>query len=113
MHGAKTLGKIASKTEENVLGDVLTWKKFDESAKSRIYETANVVREKANKLQTISQTGSGKRGRNKPGKKTAKKRKTSWLGARSKQTGEETEINSSTRDSWLVMDFVHSKPAEC
>ena len=56
--GAKTLGKIALSTGANVLGDVLSGKNVKESAKSRINEAANVVKEKAvNKLRTISQTG--------------------------------------------------------
>lgn len=84
--GAKTLGKIALNTGANVLGDVLSGGNVKEAAKSRINEAANVVKKKAvNKLQTFSQTGSGKRVRRKVVKKTAKKRKAPPAGVRSKQ----------------------------
>lgn len=60
--GAKTLGNIALNTGANFVGDVLSGKNVKESAKARVKEAANTVKRKAaNKIQSLSQTGSGKR----------------------------------------------------
>jgi hypothetical protein len=84
--GAKTLGKIALNTGANVLGDVLSGQNVKKAARSRINESANVLKKKAvNKLQTFSQTGSGKRVRKKTVKKATKKRKASSSDVRSSQ----------------------------
>lgn len=82
--GAKTLGKIALNTGANVLGDVLAGKNLKEAARSRINEAAGVVRKKAvNKLQTLGQTG---RGRKTTPRKTGKKRKRPTSTVRSTQS---------------------------
>ena len=84
--GAKTMGNIALNSGANFLGDVLAGKNVKESAKARAKEAANVAKKKAvDKLQTLTQTGNGKRAGRSP-KQTAKKRKASTSTVRSRQT---------------------------
>lgn len=79
--GAKTIGNIALNTGANFLGDVLSGKNVKESAKARMNEAKNTVKKKAvNKLQTLSQTGSGERA-----KKRVEKRKATAPTVRSRQ----------------------------
>ena len=60
--GARTLGNVALNSGANFLGDVLSGKNVKESARSRVNEAANIVKRKTvNKLQTLAQTGNGKR----------------------------------------------------
>ena len=72
--GAKTLGNIALNTGADFLGGVLSGKSVKESAKVRVNEAENAVKRKpVNKLETLSQTGSGKRARKISVKKTVNK----------------------------------------
>ena len=80
--GAKSLGNIALNSGASLLGDVLAGKNLKEAAKTQAREAANTARDKAvRKLQTMSQTGNGKRP-----KKRGKKRKSTTPAARSRQT---------------------------
>lgn len=80
--GAKSLGKIALKSGTNFLGDVLSGKNVKESAKARANEASSTVKRKvANKLQSLSQTGRGKRP-----KRSGKKRKATTPAVRNRQT---------------------------
>lgn len=81
--GAKALGNIALSSGTNLLGDILAGKNVKKAAKSRLNEATNVAKQRAiNRLQSLSQTGSGKRP---PVKRKGKKRKTSSLSTTSKQ----------------------------
>ena len=82
--GAKTLGDIALNSGANLIGDILAGKNVKKAAKSRFTEATDVAKQRAvNKLQRLSQTGSGKR---QPAKRKGKKRKISSANATSKQT---------------------------
>ena len=76
--GAKALGKIALNSGTNFLCDVIQGKNAKEAAKSRFHQAKSVAGQKAvNKLKTLTQTGSGRRGMTNPRKKRLKKRKAS------------------------------------
>ena len=82
--GAKTLGNIALSSGANFLGDVLAGKNVKKAAKSRLTEATGVAKQRAiNRLQSLTQTGSGKR---QSAKRKGKKRKISSANATSKQT---------------------------
>jgi hypothetical protein len=79
--GAKELGSMALNTGANFLGDFLSGKNVKDSAKARVNEAKDTAKKKAvNMLQTLGQTGSGKRTR-----KTTKKRKAKASSSRSTQ----------------------------
>ena len=81
--GAKTLGNIALSSGTNLLGDILAGKNVKKAARSRFTEATGVAKQKAiNKLQSLSQTGNGKR---QPGKRKSKKRNISAATTTSKQ----------------------------
>lgn len=72
--GAKSLGNIALRSGANFLGDVLAGKSVKKAARSRLTEATGVAKQRAiNKLQSLRQTGSGKR---QSAKRKGKKRKT-------------------------------------
>lgn len=114
--GAKTLGNIALSTGANLLGDVLSGKNVKVSAKSRLNEAANVVKKKAvNKLQTLAQTGSGKRLRV---KKRGKKRNTSSPTVTNRQVkkrqSQETDIQNrcnAQKVSLIYFQYLQHKSA--
>ena len=82
--GAKTLGNIALSSGTKLLGDILAVKNVKKAARSRFTEATGVAKQKAiNKLQSLSQTGNGKR---QPGKRKSKKRKIPSATTTSKQT---------------------------
>ena len=82
--GAKTLGNIALSSGANFLGDVLAGKNVKKAAKSRLTEATGVAKQRAiNRLQSLTETGSGKR---QSVKRKGKKRKISSANATSKQT---------------------------
>ena len=79
--GARALGNVALKSGANFLGDILAGKNVKESAKARANEAASTAKKTAiDKLQSMTQTGNGKRARQK-----GKKRKSSQPAARIKQ----------------------------
>ena len=79
--GARALGNVALKSSANFLDDILAGKNVKESAKARAKEAASTAKKAAiDKLQTMTQTGNGKRAR-----QTGKKRKSSQPAARIKQ----------------------------
>ena len=81
--GAKTLGNISLSSGANLLGDILAGKNVKKAAKSRFTKATGVAKQRAiNKLQSLSQTGSGKR---QPGNRKSTKRKISAATTTSKQ----------------------------
>ena len=90
--GAKALGKTALNTGVNVLNDVASGKDLKQAIKTRGKEALTDAKDKAiNRLQTLAQTGSGKRtkkrstSQTKKRKTAAKKRKASTSTIRSIQ----------------------------
>ena len=60
--GAKTLGDIALSSGTNMIGDILAGKNVKKAAKSSFTKVTGVAKQRVvNKLQRLSQTGSGKR----------------------------------------------------